>query len=134
MTSHFWVWRKSHCSSSIATELPCFSQLLLEALTHFSYKEVNDLQKIKLFMHLFYPIFFKRNTVTYCNLVPNTLEIQIKTRLTFSQSQHSKRLLNVIAHTHTPPTHMHTCMHACMQTHAHTHTHTHTIKYNSFDL
>ena len=34
----------------------------------------------------------------HCHLVPNMLEIQSRTRLTFTQSQHSKRLLFVIAH------------------------------------
>ena len=50
------------------------------------------------FPHLFYSIFYSENTNMHCHLVPNMLEIQSRTRLTFTQSQHSKRLLFVIAH------------------------------------
>ena len=120
LTGHIWVWRKSHCSSPIATKFPCFSQLSLETSTHFSYKEVPYLQKST------FPctsIFFTRNTVIYCHHVPNTLEIQIKTRLNFCKAN-IPRGYSVLSHIHTLP--LHTC--------THTHPHTHTIKYNPFDL
>ena len=52
------------------------------------------------FSHLFCSIFFFENTAIQCFLVPNVLEIQSRTRSTLSQNQHSKRLLNAIAHKH----------------------------------
>ena len=52
------------------------------------------------FSCLFYSIFFSENTAIHCHLVPNTLEMQSITRLTFLQSQHSKMLHNVIAYKH----------------------------------
>ena len=46
---------------------------------------------------LFYLKFFSENIILHCRLVPNVFEIQSWIRLAFLQSQHSKRLLNVIA-------------------------------------
>ena len=104
LTGHFWCWQKSHCCSLIATKGfggaashlsdPAFA----ESFPHCSYKEVPDLQKINLFTLILFNIFFSENTAIHCHLVPNTLEIQSRTRLKFLQSQHSKRVHNVIAH------------------------------------
>ena len=56
------------------------------------------MQKINLFrLNL---IFFPENTIICHHFVPNTLEIQSRIRLTYSQSQYSKRLLNVVTHKH----------------------------------
>ena len=43
-------------------------------------------------------MFLSENTITHCHLVSNPLEIQSRTSFIFSQSQHSKRLLNITAH------------------------------------
>ena len=120
LTCHFWVWWKSHCSSPIAAKSFGNAKTLLffpafaGSFPCFSYKEVSDWQKISLSTHLFYSIFFTINTVICCHLVPNTLETQSRPSLTFSQSQHSKSLLNVY------------CAYMCTHTYTHTHTHTHT--------
>ena len=75
-------------------------QFLLEAFPILAIKKWLICRKLT-FSHFFYSIFFSENTAMRCLLLPNNLEIQDRTRSTLSQSQHSKRLLNVIAHIHT---------------------------------
>ena len=99
-----WCWQKSHCSSPIAVKdfrgavNPLVDPAFAGNFLHFSDKEVPGLQKINLFTLIKY--FFSEYTVIHCHLVSNVLEIQSRTRLTFSQSQHSKRLRSVIKHKH----------------------------------
>ena len=50
------------------------------------------------FPHLFDSILFSKNMFMLCHLVPSILDILSRTRLTFSQSQNSKRLPDLIAH------------------------------------
>ena len=78
---------------------PLHCQLSLKALRSSSLKKCLICRK-STFRHLFFSIFFSENTVRHCHLVPDNLEIQKSTRLAFSQSQHSKKLFNVIAHKH----------------------------------
>ena len=105
VTAHFWCWQKSHYSSPTVTKgfggavSPLFDPAFTRRFPHFKYKEVPDLQNRKSTpSHLFYSILFTENAVIHCLFVPNTLEIESRTRFTFSQSQYSKRLLNGIAH------------------------------------
>ena len=101
----FFVLTQSHCSSPITTKScagavrPLFCTSFIRSFPHFSYKEVPNLQKINLFTLVLFNFFFE-NTVMHCLLAPNTLEIQTRLRLTLSQSQHFKRLLNAITHKH----------------------------------
>ena len=118
LTGHFWVWHKSHCSSPIAIKLPYFSQLSLEALTHFSYKEVPDLQKINLPCTYFIPYFSQEIPSSIVILFPTPLKSKSKQGLHFRKVNIPRGYL-VLSHTHTPPSHTFT--------HTHTHTHTHTL-------
>ena len=101
LTGHFWCWRKSHCSSPVPTKgfggavNLLFDPAFTGNFPYFSYKVVPDLQKINLFKLILINI-FPENTFIHCHFVCNTLEIQRRTRFTFSQNQHSKRRLNVI--------------------------------------
>ena len=65
-----------------------FDPAFAGSFPHFSYKEVPDLQKINLFTLILFNIFFSENTAIHGHLVPNTLEIQSRTRLTVLQRQH----------------------------------------------
>ena len=108
LTGHFWCWRKSSCSSPIATKRLQWRCSKFTVLPSFFLKKCLICRKLT-FPHFFGSIVFSKNTVMLCHLVPSFLEIQSRTKLTYPQSQHSKRLLNVIGHRHT-------------------------IKYNPFDL
>ena len=84
----FLLLTKSHCSSPIATESfgSAVNPLFDPAFTHFphfSFKEVPELKKINLFTLILFNIFLSENTIIHCYLIPNTLEIQSRTRFTF---------------------------------------------------
>ena len=82
----------------VVQKVPYLIQLLLEAFPISGIKKCLIYRK-STFSHLFYLKFFSEKTVIHCDLVPNTLEIQSRTRLTFLQSQHLW-LHNVNAHKH----------------------------------
>ena len=114
LTGHFLVWGKSHCSSPIATKLPCFSQLSLEALTHFSCKEVPDLCRKSTFpCTYFIPYFSQEISSSIVILFPTPLKSKSKQGWHFYKAN-IPRGYWMLSHTHPLP---HTC------THTHTHTH-----------
>ena len=104
LTGHFCCWR-NHIAVHLlqlrvllVQYVPCFVHLSLEAFPISAVRKCLICRKSTFSLVLFN--FFFENTVMHCLLVPNTLKIQISLRLTLSQSQHIKRLLNVIAHKH----------------------------------
>ena len=114
LAGHFWVWCKSHCSSPIATigfggaVTPPFFPAFAGSFPYFSYREVPDLQKINLSTHLFYPLFFSRNTSSIAILFPTPLKSKAKQGWHFRKAN-IPRGYSILSHKHT-------------------------IKYNPFDL
>ena len=101
-TNHFWCGQKSYCSSPITTKgfggalSPLFDPAFTGSFPISAIKKYLICWK-SIFSHLF---FFSENTVIHCHLVCNTFKIQSRTTFTFSQSNYSKRLLNVVTHKH----------------------------------
>ena len=103
LASRFLCWR-NHIAVHLlqlrvvpVQYVPCFVHLSLEAFPISAIRKCLICRK-STFSHLFYSIFSLK--IPSCILAPNTLEIQTRLRLTLSQSQHFKRLLNAIAHKH----------------------------------
>ena len=106
LTSHFCCWGKLHYISPIATTSfggavsPLFDPAFTGSFPHFSYNKVSDLQqKINLFSLILFNIFLRKShhPLLYCSQQPWNPK---QKRFTFLHSQHSKRLLSVIAHKH----------------------------------
>ena len=82
-----------YCSLSIATKgfhgavSPLFSTAFSRSVSHFSYKKYPTYKK-STFLHLFNSIFFSE-----FHLVPKKAWSHSRTRLTFSQSHHFRKLL-----------------------------------------
>ena len=103
LTGHFCCWRNQivvhllQLRVLLMQYVPCFLHLSLEAFPISAIRKCLICRK-STFSHLFYSIFSLK--IPSCILAPNTLEIQTRLRLTLSQSQHFKRLLNAITHKH----------------------------------
>ena len=103
LTGDFCCWRNQiavhllQVRALLVQYVSCFVHLSLEAFPISAIRKCLICRK-STFSHLFYSIFSLK--IPSCILAPNTLEIQTRLRLTLSQSQHFKRLLNAIAHKH----------------------------------
>ena len=66
LTGHFWCWYKSHCSWPIATKgfggvvISLFCPVFAGSFSHFSYKEVPNLQEINLSALILFNIFLRK--------------------------------------------------------------------------